>query len=206
MTLPLERKIQVGFGLALAIVLVVGAAALRSTTATVESAGGVAHTLQVRADLEAAFAAVIDAETGVRGYVIAGDSAYLVPYDSARATLRPLLAQLGTLTSDNAAQQARLDSLKRLIPLRFERLQRTIDARRTEGAVAAGRAIVTGQGKVLTDRIRELMARMRDEEARLLARRSATLAARTREVRIAVAGGTLLTLGDRKSTRLNSSH
>src|SRR6266705_1380578 len=35
---------------------------------------------------------------------------------------------------------------------------------------------------------------MRDEEARLLARRSATLAARTREVRIAVAGGTLLTL------------
>jgi len=195
MTLPLERKIQVGFGLALAIVLVVGAAALRSTTATVESAGGVAHTLQVRADLEAAFAAVIDAETGVRGYVIAGDSAYLVPYDSARATLRPLLAQLGTLTSDNAAQQARLDSLKRLIPLRFERLQRTIDARRTEGAVAAGRAIVTGQGKVLTDRIRELMARMRDEEARLLARRSATLAARTREVRIAVAGGTLLTLG-----------
>ena len=195
MTLPLERKIQVGFGLALAIVLVVGAAALRSTTATVESAGWVAHTLQVRADLEAAFAAVIDAETGVRGYVIAGDSAYLVPYDSARATLRPLLAQLGTLTSDNAAQQARLDSLKRLIPLRFERLQRTIDARRTEGAVAAGRAIVTGQGKVLTDRIRELIARMRDEEARLLARRSATLAARTREVRIAVAGGTLLTLG-----------
>jgi len=195
MTLPLERKIQVGFGLALAIVLVVGAAALRSTTATVESAGGVAHTLQVRADLEAAFAAVIDAETGVRGYVIAGDSAYLVPYDSARATLRPLLAQLGTLTSDNAAQQARLDSLKRLIPLRFERLQRSIDTRRTEGAVAAGRAIVTGQGKVLTDRIRELIARMRDEEARLLARRSATLAARTREVRIAVAGGTLLTLG-----------
>jgi len=195
MTLPLERKIQVGFGLALAIVLVVGAAALRSTTATVESASWVAHTLQVRADLEAAFAAVIDAETGVRGYVITGDSAYLAPYDSARATLGPLLAQLGTLIADNPVQQHRLDSLQTLIPIRFERLQQTIGVRRTRGTVAAGLAVMSGEGKVLTDRIRELIAGMRDEEGRLLARRSATLAARTREVRIAVAGGTVLTLG-----------
>ncbi len=193
--MTLERKIQVGFGLALAIVLVVGAAALRSTTATVESAGGVAHTLQVRADLEAAFAAVIDAETGVRGYVITGDSAYLAPYDSARATLGPRLTRLGTLIADNPVQQHRLDSLQTLIPIRFERLQRTIGVRRTRGTVAAGLAVMSGEGKVLTDRIRGLIARMEDEEGRLLARRSAALAARTREVRIAIAGGTLLTLG-----------
>ena len=193
--MTLERKIQVGFGLALAIVLVVGAAALRSTTATVESAGGVAHTLQVRADLEAAFAAVIDAETGVRGYVITGDSAYLAPYDSARATLGPRLTRLGTLIADNPVQQHRLDSLQTLIPIRFERLQRTIGVRRTRGTVAAGLAVMSGEGKVLTDRLRGLIARMEDEEGRLLARRSAALAARTREVRIAIAGGTLLTLG-----------
>src|SRR5207245_2018535 len=78
---------------------------------------------------------------------------------------------------------------------RFERLQQTIGVRRTRGTVAAGLAVMSGEGKVLTDRIRELIAGMRDEEGRLLARRSATLAARTREVRIAVAGGTVLTLG-----------
>ncbi len=195
MTLSLERKIQLGFVATLAILVVVGAAALRSSSATLASANWVAHTLQVRAELEAAFAAVIDAETGVRGYVITGDIAYLAPFDAARATLDPLLVELRTLTADNPAQQRRLDSLMTLISLRLERLRRTTDARRTNGSAAAGRAIVSGQGQALTERIRELIVQMQDEEGRLLLRRSTTLAARTRDVRRAVVGGTVLALG-----------
>jgi PAS domain S-box-containing protein len=195
MTLPLERKIQLGLGGSVAILVVVGAAALRATSATLASANWVAHTLQVRADLEAVFAAVIDAETGVRGYVITGDTAYLAPLEAARGTLDPLLVELRTLTADNPAQQRRLDSLKTLLPLRFERLQRTMDARRTEGAAAAGRAIIAGQGQALTQRIRGLIVQMQDEEGRLLLRRSGTFATRTRDARIAVVSGMALALG-----------
>ena len=59
MQLTIERKIQIGFAIAVFIIVAVGAAALRSTAATVESAGWVAHTLEVRAELEATFADLI---------------------------------------------------------------------------------------------------------------------------------------------------
>src|SRR2546425_9111372 len=115
MTLSLERKIQIGFGIAVAIIVAVGAAALRSTTATVESALWMAHTLEARRELEATFADLITAETAVRGFVITGDTTYLGPYHTARSTLGGLLAGLRTLTADNPAQQRRLDSLRTLV-------------------------------------------------------------------------------------------
>ena len=112
--LSLERRIQIGFGIAVAIIAAVGAAALRSTEATVDSARWVAHTLRVRAELEAGFADLIEAETGVRGYVITCDTSYLAPYHSARTTLSSRLAGLRGLTADNPPQQRRLDSLETL--------------------------------------------------------------------------------------------
>ena len=123
MHLTLERKIQIGFGIAVAIIVAVGAAALRSTTATVESALWVAHTLEVRRQLGATFADLITVETAVRGYVITGDTTYLGPYHAAQATVGGLLAGLRTLTADNPAQQRRLDSLTTLVATRLERFQ-----------------------------------------------------------------------------------
>ena len=61
--LSLERQVQLGFGVALAILVAVGAAALRETSATIESAGWVAHTLDVRATLGGTSARLVDAET-----------------------------------------------------------------------------------------------------------------------------------------------
>src|SRR5437879_1261087 len=129
MHLTLERKIQIGFGIAVAIIVAVGAAALRSTTATVESALWVAHTLEVRRQLGATFADLITVETAVRGYVITGDTNYLAPYHAAQATVDGLLAGLRTLTADNPAQQRRLDSLTTLVATRLERFQMTIETR-----------------------------------------------------------------------------
>src|SRR5204862_241466 len=90
--MSLDRKIEIGFAIAVVIILAVGAAALRSTAATVESARWVAHTLEVRGELEATFADLIYAETAVRGYVITGDTTYLAPYDSALSSLGGLQA------------------------------------------------------------------------------------------------------------------
>src|SRR6266568_592664 len=111
MRISLERKIVLGFGASAVILLAVGAAALRSTTATAQSAGWVAHTLEVLADLEASLAVISDAEAGARGYALTGAQDFLPAYDSAGAGLDHLLARLQVLTADNAAQQRRLDSL-----------------------------------------------------------------------------------------------
>lgn len=77
--LSVERKIQVGFGAALALLVAVGAAALRSTAGTVESAGWVSHTLEIEATLQEALRNLIDAETGAQGFALTGRDAYLEP-------------------------------------------------------------------------------------------------------------------------------
>ena len=58
---------------------------------------------------------VKDAETGQRGYIITGDTAYLGPYRQAHAQSRALLATLRAQTRDNAGQQRRLDTLDALV-------------------------------------------------------------------------------------------
>jgi len=190
--LSLERRIQLGFGIAVAIIVAVGAASLRSTDATVRGAHWVAHTLQVRAELEAGFADLMEAETGVRGYVITGDTSYLAPYQFVRATLNGRLAGLRALTADNPAQQRRLDSLDALVATRLERFQWTVDTRRTGGPAAAGRAVIGGRGKELMQQVRGLVRRMEEEEERLLAERSAALQAKARLARLAAWGGGLV--------------
>ena len=190
--LSLERRIQVGFGIAVAIIVAVGAASLRSTDATVSGAHWVAHTLQVRAELEAGFADLMEAETGVRGYVITGDTSYLAPYRFARATLSSRLRGLRALTADNPAQQRRLDSLDALVATRLERFQWTVETRRTGGPAAAGRAVIGGRGKELMQQVRELVRQMEDDEERLLAERSAALQAKARLARFTAWGGALI--------------
>ena len=192
--LSFERRIQIGFGIAVAIIVVVGAAALRSTEATVDSARWVAHTLQVRAELEAGFADLIEAETGVRGYVITGDTSYLAPYHSAKTTLSGRLAGLRALTADNPAQQRRLDSLETLVTTRLERFQWTIERRRTGGPAAASQAVIGGRGKELLHLVREVVTRMEDDETELLAVRSAALQATARVARLAAWTGVLVAL------------
>ena len=190
--MSLERKIQIGFAIAVVIILAVGAAALRSTAATVESARWVAHTLEVRGELEATFADLIYAETAVRGYVITGDTTYLAPYDSALASLGGLLAGLRALTADNQAQLKRLDSLAALVAVRLERFRWTVETRRAGGPSAAGRAVIGGRGKELMQLIHGLVGQMEDEEGRLLAQRSATLQSKARLARFAAWGGALV--------------
>ena len=192
MTLSLERKIQIGFGIGVGIIVAVGAAALRGSTATLESAVWVAHTLDVRSGLEQAVATLTGAESGVRGYEISGDSAFLAEFAAARRTLPGLLAQLRTLTADNPLQQARIDSLGTLTTRRIDLLEQVLEAHRRHGFAAAAEVMNTGRVRDLMDQIRGMAARMENDETRLLGDRSAALRARANETRLAVLGGTLL--------------
>ena len=58
---------------------------------------------------------MLDAETGLRGYLFAGTESFLVPYNRARTSWRPQLHEVRHLTWDNAEQQARLRALEALI-------------------------------------------------------------------------------------------
>lgn len=73
-----------------------------------ESAGWVEHTHSVIASATQLLALAVDMETGMRGYLLAGDSAFLEPYESGRESFFADLEALQQTVSDNPAQVERL--------------------------------------------------------------------------------------------------
>jgi CHASE3 domain sensor protein len=177
--LSTTQKIGAGFAAAL-LILVVGLLSLRSERQALDAARWVAHTHEVRGRLDALLAALVDVETGQRGYVITGEPRYLEPYEPGVRRVRGALAEARRLTADNPRQQARLDSLAPVVDARLAAAREVIDARRGAGFGPAAALIATDRGKALMDDARRRIATMQAEEGALLARRTADRAARER--------------------------
>jgi signal transduction histidine kinase len=166
-------------GPAILVALVAAAASLSSRVAVVEDAW-VGHTQQVAIDLAAISQRLTDAEAGERGYIITGDVRFLAPYRGAARDVARGLDDLRSFTIDNPVQTPRIDSLSAVADRSFKWLDAAMVLRRDRGAAAAESAVHTGTGSALMDSARTLIARLRDEEQRLLlVRRAAT--ARQRE-------------------------
>ncbi|MEO8876133.1 MAG: ATP-binding protein, partial [Polyangiaceae bacterium] len=69
------------------------------------------HSDEVLAKTNEVFKQIIDQETGVRGYLVTGDSLYLQPYRAARPTEG--FAEVQKLVGDNPAQLARVDEARK---------------------------------------------------------------------------------------------
>src|SRR5262249_38669932 len=94
-----------------AIVLVAGAMSYAAQQRGVQTRDWVLHSRVVLNNSTQLLTALLDAETGQRGYIITHDSALLAPYFGTRHRADSLLEVLRGLTGDNPAQQARLDTL-----------------------------------------------------------------------------------------------
>ena len=154
-----------------------------STTAAVDRAHVVLGRLQTM------FSIIVDAESAVRGYVIAGDRSYLEPYVAARAAGAQRLAEIRRLTHDEPEQQRRLRVLGPLVQRRLALIERNIEARRRGGIEGARDMVMTGEGKALTDSIRLVIDAMSREESVLLETRVAEERDLAWRVRIIIALG-----------------
>jgi methyl-accepting chemotaxis protein len=188
-------KIGAGFGLALAILMVIGGVSYRNTVTLTETAESVAQTHRVLEHLEAVFSDMKDAETGQRGYIITGSERYLEPFRVAQGAIAQDLKALRDLIRD-VNQQRRLDSLESLIngkDGKLAELQETIDARRdtAKGFAAALQIVSTGKGKTIMDDIRKTIDEMRSDENALLKTRSDEAQASARNTTLTIIFGTL---------------
>src|SRR3979411_3157142 len=130
-------KISVGFGITLAIFVIVGAVSYRSVTKQTEAATWVAHTREVQNKLTQLLSNLQDAEAGTRGYVITGVESYLAPFTDGTARAEENRRHLAELVSDNPRQQARADALAPLITDQLGALQQTGDPTRARDFAAA---------------------------------------------------------------------
>jgi signal transduction histidine kinase len=158
--------------LSAAIVLAFGLMAYSRARSSDDAAQQVGHTYQVIETNAQLLNRMVDAETGQRGYLITGDTAYLDPFRGASRDVTDRLAELRRLTADNPLQQRRLDTLEDLERRRFATLDARIRMRESTGFERSRAEFIGGQGgKPLMDSVRRVIAEIDTEERRLLAAR-----------------------------------
>lgn len=185
-------KIAAGFALTLLIFVVVGMASWRNVEQTTDDAAWVTHTQESLASLTKLLSSLQDAETGERGYIITGDTAYLEPYRAGSSAVELNRQRLLELVSDNPAQLARAQALAPLISSRLRVLEQGIEARRSGDLSAAQQVVTAGHGKETMDQIRAQISAMVDAENKLLASRAATAKVAARTATLTILLGTAL--------------
>ncbi len=187
-----QRKIRVGFALALICLVIVGAISYLSVVRLTEHAAAVRHTQEVLGTLESLLATATDSETAVRGFVITDDDTYLEPYRQASQGIDSQLKHLRKLIADNAVQRERVDAMEPLVTDRLANLRTVIELRKTQGFGAAQHEILDGKGKRFHDKIRALIEAMKGTELSLLAERERRTDRSSAMTRTVIVGGAVL--------------
>ena len=173
--LPISRKLMAAFAAVVVVILASGAIVYDRLLLIEEAKNARVHTTDVLETLHDAMDAMVDQETGVRGYLITGDEKFLEPYHRGGNAYIAAIRKLRDLTSDNPAQQSRLDELDGLAKAwRSGIAEREValmakpetreDARALEGSTA---------GKTAMDLIRAKVDEIDGVERDLLAKREA---------------------------------
>src|SRR2546421_13012999 len=102
--MTIDKKIGLGFGFALAVLVAIGFVTYRNTTRLVDTAHGVTHTYKVIASLEALEAGLMDEVSGNRGYALTGKAAFKQQYANGVAKLDATMEVLRTLTTNDPLQ------------------------------------------------------------------------------------------------------
>ncbi|MFT3836132.1 MAG: CHASE3 domain-containing protein [Myxococcaceae bacterium] len=154
------------------------------------SIGWVHHTSEVRLALGRLQQAIVDAEAGLRGYLVGGDRGFLDPYESAMGGWHQQLDELKKLTADNPEQQRNLEQLATLVERRVRVLEETRRAYES-GAPREELNLEMTRGKQITDQARELMVAMDEIEDRLDDQRHAQAISRWKWTLVLFMGGAL---------------
>ncbi|MGD1923070.1 MAG: methyl-accepting chemotaxis protein [Paracoccaceae bacterium] len=154
------------------------------------------HTYDVLKHGNTLLASVIDQETGVRGYLISGDEKFLEPYIAGKAGFADEIAYLLGKTSDNPAQQQRLQDIKAAEEEWRTRIaEQEIALMGSPDTIEEARSLeASGAGKTLMDSIRAAHAEFMTAESALLDVRSAEKTASAASAEVAIIAGACIML------------
>ena len=154
----------------------------------------VRHTNEVLLALEQTELALIDAETGQRGFVIAGREEYLEPLTAGMSRIEGAVGQLAKLINTDPLHTAQIRELRKLVAEKVAKLRITIRAR-IDGEIEPAQAAVNKEvGKNVMARIRQVIGQMRDVESRLIVEREAVAEATYRYGLLTTVSTTLVAL------------
>ena len=150
----------------------------------------VAHTLEVKAQIAIVLGAIVDSETGVRGYLLTRSDEALQVYQDATELMQPAVLRLRTLIADNPEQVEHFSTITALSSTRP--LSSLLDYAHTAGPGAPAPLALLADSRATMRALRAKFTEMQEVEDRLLqARTAAASSAQRREMRIVVLGASL---------------
>ncbi|MFV8361050.1 response regulator [Flavobacterium sp. LS1P3] len=170
MKMTLGRKIVIGFIACAVVLLGVAIFSFKNTKKFVASNTLVNVSNQVLYEFEQILMSSVDAETGVRGYVITGDDNFLKPFTTANIKAIEKLEKVKKLTKDNPNQQNNIEELEKQLKMRFDNLNTCITLRK-DNYEKVRAFIASGEGKEIQDEIRKIVDESQELERTLLAQR-----------------------------------
>ena len=180
------------FGLTLAVLVGGGSLAYMNLRRVAENEAKEEHTLEVQRDLDLLLRRLTEAETGQRGYLLAEDTTYLEPYDTAVAQIDAILARLRLLTAEDLVQRNRLDEVVTLVGRKQDELAQSIDLMKAGDRPGALRLVRGDEGRRMMNDVRRAIGVMRSMEDALIRRRSAESDASARTTGVLLGLTTLL--------------
>ncbi|WP_428330745.1 response regulator [Mucilaginibacter sp.] len=172
-----RQQVLAGFAVSVILVLIVGILSYKSINQLESDSNMVEHTQKVIKTSTNLLQLMIDAETGMRGYVATNKDVFLDPYKSALPGIKKDIEQLRGLIPDNPIQVKRVDSLSALVNAQLNILKTNIEVRPIRGLDFMVQNNMLINGKQNMDNIRELIDHLKQTENDLLAIRKASSAA-----------------------------
>jgi diguanylate cyclase (GGDEF)-like protein/PAS domain S-box-containing protein len=170
-----NQIVQLAFGAAIAVLLVVGALSYRNMVAANENVRRVQHTHKVLENLQDLHATMENIAGSVRGFVLTDQETYLEQYRADVLSVQQHTAEVRELTTDNPEQQRNISVLEGLTAQRLKWAEANIGLRRTEGLESAANAIRDGSGLAAAAAFQAIISRMQNEEQQLLKQRDVAM-------------------------------
>ncbi len=177
-SLKTKPKILLGICSPMVLLLILGGVSVYSIDSIVETNKSVDHTYEVLEVEEEILAAAVDMETGMRGYLLAGQDEFLAPYEAGSKNFGELSASLQKTVDDNPAQVQLLREIETTISdWRKEIVEPIIALRRDIGDADnmddMADLIGEAKGKVYFDKFRGQIATFAGREQALMDTRKA---------------------------------
>lgn len=182
----------VGVVAALLALALTAAVAVHGISESERRAGRIAHTDTVINRIIEIRSLLGDAQSAVRGFVIAEDEKFLLPFERARQVLPERMVELKRLVADHPAQSGAAALLESLAQDGLSIETSLVQLRREEGAGAAITLVASGEGETVMRRIRAQSEGMIAVERQLLAEREIGAAASALRARTLIVIGALI--------------
>jgi two-component system, sensor histidine kinase and response regulator len=182
----IDKKLNIGFGATLIILMIVVFLSFSSIKGLISSAEWSEHTLKVLAETESLNSSIKDTESSLRGYLLTDHEFYLKSFQVSRKLIYSELKKIKALTKYNAIQQNNLKALTDSLDRKVELMDGAAALAQKGMMSQAIEQVRTDRNRYLIQSIKETITKIKAEENRLLKIRSAQIKHSTQQTTLII--------------------